>query len=535
MKKAVLLAALVALAGCQAAPQRPACPAGQRCLEYGNSSEPSTLDPHLASSVEEIRLIGDLMMGLTTDGPRSEPLPGMAERWTTSPDGLTWTFHLRQAAWSDGRPVTADDFVFGLRRVLDPKTGAPNAFLVQLLLNGRAVSEGKAPLSAAGVRALDQRTLELTLEHPAPYLPEVLKHPAFYPAPRHVVEREGEAWTRPGRHVGNGPFKLIEWRLGDKVTVAKNPHFFDAKGVCLDRINYYPTVDVVSAERRVQSGELDLNTGFQSNRIERLRSQMPGYVRTHVALATVYMSFNRRDVPALKDIRVRRALSESVDREFITGKLLRAGQAPAYAFVPPVTRGRQPNVSVAWAAKPLEVRQAEARALLAAAGYGPQRPLRIELKGSNNPETALLMEAVQADWRAIGVEAKVALYEHAVALAAFRNRDFQVGVMNWYADFNDPMNFLSILKSDTGAQNYGEYSNPAFDALLEAADREPQASRRAEILARAEQTMLSDEAMIPVYYLVNRALVSPKVTGWTDNPENFHRARWLCAPAVTRP
>ncbi|MDB5497755.1 MAG: peptide transporter substrate-binding protein, partial [Phenylobacterium sp.] len=268
---AILLAvAAVAFTGCQSKVQRPACPAGQVCLEYGNETEPLTLDPQKANLLTEGRILGDLMVGLTTEAPDAEPLPGMATSWTTSPDGLTWTFRLRDAKWSDGAPVTADDFVYAFRRILDPKTASIYAYLVTILKNGQPVNEGKAPLGAVGARALDAHTLELTLEHPAPYLPQLLMHQSFYPVPKHVVERLGDAWVNPANYVSNGAYRLAAWRLGDRVEVARNPQFYDAAHVCIDRINYYPTADAVSAERRVQRGELDLNTTFQSNRLQHI-------------------------------------------------------------------------------------------------------------------------------------------------------------------------------------------------------------------------------------------------------------------------
>jgi oligopeptide transport system substrate-binding protein len=217
-----------------------------------------------------------------------------------------------------------------------------------------------------------------------------------------------------------------------------------------------------------------------------------------------------------------------IDREFITGKLLRAGQTPAYSFVPPGMANYEGGARLEWADLSFPERQVQARRLLAAAGYGPDHPLRIEVKIANVTDTVLLTEAVQADWRAIGVDARIALNEGAVAFAAYRNRDFQAGFMSWYADFNDPMTFLGLLKSDTGAQNYADYRNPAYDALLDAADREPDAARRAHLLRRAEQTMLDDGNIAPVYFAVNRNLVNPRITGWVDNSENFHRARFLC-------
>ncbi len=518
------------LTACQgSAPQRPACPTGQVCLEYGNDGEPQTLDPGKANLVNEASIIGDLIVGLTTDAPDATPMPAAATHWETSADGLTWTFHLRPAKWSDGVAVTADDFVFGLRRTLDPKTASIYAYLLYVIKGGQAVNEGKAPLTSLGVRAIDPLTVEITLAHPAPYLLELTKHQSFFPAPKHVIEKLGDAWVKPGNYVSNGPFKLTAWVLGDKITVEKNPHFWDVANVCLDRVNYYPTPDAISAERRVARGELDLNTRFQSNRYQHLKETMPGVPRAGVALATAYLSFNTRDVVAFKDVRVRRALSMTIDRDFITAKLLRAGQQPAYAFVPPPTANyvaKGPRLS--WADTPFAARQVEAKRLLAQAGYTPDKPLKFTILAANNTDTLLLMEAVQADWRALGIQVKLEQNESGVAFGAYQNRAFDVGSMSWYADFNDPLTFLGLLKSDTGAQNYGDYKNPAYDALLAEADQQADGAKRAVILARAEQLMLDDEAIAPIYYVVNRDLVTPRVTGWVANAPNFHRTRWMC-------
>ena len=526
-----LIAALssgMMLTGCQSKVSRPACPAGQICLEYGNTSEPESLDPAKSSLLDEFTIINDMFAGLTTDSAEAKPVPGMAASWETSADGLTWTFHLRQAKWSDGVPVTADDFVYAYRRMLKPETAAIYAYVLYQLKNGLAVSEGKAPPETLGAVAVDPQTLVLILEHPIPYLPELLKHVSFFPVPKHAVEKWGDAWIKPEHFVSNGAYKLISWQLGDYVRVQKNPLFYDADHVCIDRIDYYPTSDSIMAERRVKRGELDVNTSFQSNRVGRLRAQMPDSVRTHVSLATSYIAMNGRDVPALKDIRVRRALSESIDREFMSEKLMRAGQIPAYAFIPPGTANYSRTARLVWADKSFAARQTEARHLLRAAGFSPERPLEIEIKVANAPDTLLIMQAVQADWAAIGIRAKLVQNESQIAFTAYRARDFQIGSLSWYADYNDAMTFLGILKSDTGAQNYGDYNNPTYDALLTASDHEADAARRAAILAKAEQTMLDDEAIIPLFYVVNRALVSPKITGWVDNVARIHPTRWMC-------
>jgi oligopeptide transport system substrate-binding protein len=310
--------------------------------------------------------------------------------------------------------------------------------------------------------------------------------------------------------------------------VEKNPRFWDAARVCVDRIDYYPTTDSVAAERRVARGELDLNTSFQSNRIARLRKTLGGYVRTHGALATVYLIFNTADFVPFKDARVRRALSMTVDRDFITAKLMRAGQAPAYSFVPPGVASYTAVAPPPWSRQPFAQRQDEARRLLAQAGYGPGRPLAFELKAANSPDTQLISQALQADWKSIGAEVTLVQNEGQIAFAAYRARDFQAAPISWYADYDDPLTFLALFKSDTGAQNYGDYNNPAYDALIDAADREADVGRRAKILSRAEQIMLGDTTIAPIYYVVNRALVNPRITGWVDNATHTHRARWLC-------
>ena len=326
--------------------------------------------------------------------------------------------------WSDGVPVTADDFVFSLRRILDPKLASEYASLIYVIKNAQGVNEGKLAADQLGVRALSPKVLEITLEHPAPYLTELAKHQTMLPVPKHVVEKWGDAWTQPANYISNGPYMLKSWTLGDHVNVVKNPRFYDAKNVCIDQINFYPTNDAIGAERRVRRGELDMNADIQSNRIAFLRERMPDYVHTSTYLGVAYLAFNTA-VPAFKDKRVRLALNMSIDREFITGKLLRAGQIPAYAF---------------------------------------------EIKHRNSPDPMLFMPAIQADWKEVGVETALMQNETQIAYAAYRSRDFQVADAAWIADYNDAMSFLYLQQSSTGAQNYGDYKNPAFDALLAKAD-----------------------------------------------------------------
>lgn len=523
---------VLGLAACgQSAPSRPVCPAGKVCLQIGNTSEPATLDPHLSTGTWEDRIESDLLMGLSQSDPAGRPIPGMAESWDISPDGLTWTFHLREAVWSDGVPVTADDFVYSFRRLLDPKTGSEYASVFFLVKGAQAVHEGGAPLETLGVSAPGPRTLRIELNHPAPYLIELAKHHTMYPLPKHVVERWGKAWIKPEHFVGNGPYMLTAWRLGDYVKSVKNPRFWDADKVCVDEVYYYPTNDAISAERRIARGELDINTDIQSNRIAFLRAKMPGYVRTNTWLGVSYLAFNnnpRTGFAPFRDRRVRQALTMAIDREFITAKLLRGGQLPATTFTPPGVANYAGTTPPFWAAWPLERRQAEARKLLAAAGFGPGHPLKVEITHRNTPDPMLVMPAIQADWKSIGVEATLAQEETQVAYADYRARAFQAADAAWIADYNDPTSFLDLQRSFYGPQNYGDYANPAYDALMARADQEPDPVKRAAFIARAEHLMLEDAPVAPTYFYVNKNLVSPRVTGWVDNLLDHHRTRWLC-------
>lgn len=520
---------------------RAACPPGQLCLHRGNGAEPVSLDPHRTSGTWENRIISDMLMGLTDYDAAGHLVPGMATRWEASDDGLVWRFYLREARWSDGEPVTADDFVFAYRRILAPEIASQYASLLYIIQGAQAVNEGRAAPETLGVRALGPRVLEITLDAPAPYLPELATHYTMYPVPRHAIERHGDAWVQPGNYVGNGAYVLADWRLGDHVRLVRNAQFFDNANVCYDQVYYYPTTDATAAERRVLAGELDLNGDIQSNRIEYLRNNARAapFVRVHPYLGTAYLAFNageRSRVEALRDPRVRQALSMAIDRDFITRRLLRGGQIPAYSLVPPgIANYVDPAAAPRpyWADWPLERRQAEARRLLAEAGFGPDNPLRIELKHRNSPDPSLVMPAIQADWALIGVRAELVRNETQIAYQSYRLRDFDVADAAWVADFNDPVSFLYLMDSNTGQQNYGDYANPAYDALLAQAARTLDYDARAALLAQAEQMVLDDAYIAPLYTYVNKNLVNPRIQGWEDNVVDHHRTRWLC-PAGAR-
>jgi oligopeptide transport system substrate-binding protein len=498
-------------------------------LHRGNAAEPLSLDPHQASGTWENNIIGDMFVGLFTVNAAGEPVPGMAKDWTTSEDGLTWTFTLRDASWSDGVPVTADDFVFSFQRIMNPDTLAQYASLLFAIKNAEEVNNGEMAVTDLGVRAINAHELEIKLDYPAPYLPGLLSHYTAMPVPAHIVREKGAAWIKPENIEVNGAYKLTEWRTNDYVHSIKNPLFFDAENVCLDEVYYYPTVDNNSAERQVREGRLDLNTDFPGQKLEFLNKQLPGYVRVHPYLGTTYFSLNTRKAP-FNDKRVRNALGMALDRDFMTAEILKSGQIPAYSLVPPGVANYPKGPQVKWAGLTLEKRRENAKNLLMEAGFGPDNPLEFEYVYRNTRDNPRVAPAVQADWNDIApwVHVTISGTETQILYANLRAGEFEVSDGGWIADYNDAQNFLYLMETKTNQMNYSKYSNPVYDDLVDRSNRELDVEKRAALMRQAEQIMLDDMPVIPMWYEVNRALVDPKVTGWVDNIVDIHRSRYLC-------
>jgi oligopeptide transport system substrate-binding protein len=502
-----------------------------RTLHFGNSAEPLSLDPHQASGVWENRIIGDLLIGLVTEDPKGRPIPGMATSWTTSPDGLVWTFKLRDALWSDGDPVTAEDFVFAWRRIMTTTPPAKYASILFVIKNAEKIYDGRIKdVTQLGVRAIDAKTLEVTLEHPAPYLPGLLTHYTSFPIPKHVVEKVGSAWIKAENFVGNGPFKLQQWKPNDFVHVVRNTNYYDNANVCLNQIFYYPTVDDNAAERKVRAGDLDINANFLGSRLEEINKNLPGYARIHSYTGLTYFLFNMRK-PPFNDERVRAAISMTADREFVTEQILKAGHQPAYSLVPPgIADYASGAVSVDFKGQSLETRLIQARELLEEAGYGPSNPLKFTFSFRNTNDNPRVAPVVQQNWAKIApwVQVEILGAETQINYEKLRNGDFQLGDAGWISDFNDAKNFVYLFQTSTDQLNYGKYSNPKFDRLMEAADVEKDAKKRAALMQEAEALVLKENGVMPMWFLTNRNLVSPRVTGWEDNAVDIHRARYLC-------
>ncbi len=500
----------------------------------GNVAEPETLDPTQSSGTQENEIIGDLMIGLMTHDPACKAIPGMATRWETSEDGLTWTFILREAQWSDGAPVTAEDFVFSWRRLVDPASASSYAYFLHVVKNGTAISAGKMPPTAMGVTAIGARTLRVELEHPAPYLLELLTHTTTYPLPRHVVTAKGKDWARPGNYVGNGAFTLKEWVPNDHVLVEKNPRFYDAVNVALDRVYFYPTVDYAAALRRFQVGELDYQERLPVPKIDWIRKNLPEAMHPIPQLITEIIGINHKREP-FGDVRVREAINLALNREVITQRITRTGDVPAYNVTPPGIANYPGGLVFDFKTLSYSQRIEKAKSLMRAAGYGEGRRVRTTymIRSTAPGYQRSVAAAIQQMLAQVFIDITITPNDMQVFYPAIQEHDFDIAQAGWAADFSDASNFLDLFRTGAG-NNWGEYSNPAFDAALDSAQREPDIIRRGEMLRQAESIVLKDHACMPIWFWSSLNLVWPYVKGYEPNPLDFHRSRWISIDQAAR-
>lgn len=500
--------------------------AAEKVLRVGNPGHPASLDPHRITGVWENRIVGDMLMGLTTEGPDGAVVGGAATEWTVSEDGLRYEFQLRAHRWSDGPAVTAADFVYSFRRMMSGDTTSPYAQFFWVIENGRAVTTGELPPAALGVEALAPDRLEIRLARRTPYFPGLLMHFAAFPAPRHAIDAHGKNWTDPGNMPANGAFRLAARQPNDHVVLEKNPAFFAAEEVRLDRVVYFGLEDRDAALLRFRAGELHVLRDFPAGRTDWLRENLPEAVRTFPTLGLSFLAVNHTR-EALRDERVRQALSMAIDRRILVEQVLGSGERPAWSLVPPGTAHYDQPAEVAWRNEALATRQARARELMAAAGWNRDRPLRLKLRYPLSDNDRRVAIAMQSMWRAVFADVTLERSETAVHYAALQQGDFDLGLASWLAVYDDPQTFTLLLQTQSGPNNLGNYSDAEYDRLTAAAARAGDMTVRAALLREAEALAMQSQALIPVYHHASRNLVGPEVTGWSDNLLDVNRSRYL--------
>lgn len=499
-------------------------------LNRGNSGgEPNSLDPHFTQGTWENFIVGDLLEGLVTEDLNGELIPGAAESWTVSPDGLTWTFKMRKGAvWSDGTPVTANDFVFSWKRLLDPAIAAQYASILYPVKNAEAVNGGTLPMDQLGISAPDAETLVVTLDHPAPYFDGIVAHQATFPVPSWQVEKHGRNWISPGNFVSNGPFTLRDRRVNEYVRLAKNPSYYDAANVKVDVVNWIPQNDFTSGVKQFRIGEFDIYDAYPNQQFRTLKAELGDQVTAAPYLGVSYVVFNQRRKP-FDDVRVRKALSLAIDRQTITERIYQLGEPVACALVPPETANYEKGASspdCAFATQPERV--AAARALLEEAGYGPSNSLSFTLNTTADSDARRAAAVMQAMWRSIGVRVELETNQPSIHYNQhLQTANFEVGTAAWIGDYNDPETFLFMFETSNKGFNYGGWSNAQYDELMRQQRLEPDAVKRAGLMRQAEQILLDDYGAAPTRFRLNPFLVKPYLKGWVGNIRGVNRSRWM--------
>jgi ABC-type oligopeptide transport system substrate-binding subunit len=523
IRRAGVLALTVILAG----PVGIIAPAAaEKVLRVANMGEPETLDPHKTSTVGESNILRNLFEGLMVLDPAGNVAPGVAESYAVSEDGLTYTFRLRDnARWSNGEPVTADDFVYSLRRIEDPKTRSQYAEVLYPIKNAEEVNTGKAAVTELGVAAPDARTVGITLKAPTPYFLQLLTHQSALPVNGREIARLGEDWLRPGKMVSNGAYILDDVMPNSHIRIVKNPSYWDAAKVAIDTVVFDPSEDRAAVLKRYRAGEFDVLTDLPNDQLGWLRQNMPRDL--HIApYAGVYYYVVNTTRPPFNDKRVRTALTMAINREILVEKITTAGELPAYGFVPDGTANYTPR-RVAWQTMSQAAREAAAQKLMTEAGYGPGRPLQFQLAYNTSENHKRIAIALAAMWKKINVSVELVNTEVKVHYSNLRIGNFQMGRAGWIADYNDAQSYLFLSQTSTKQQNYARFSHPEYDRLMDEASLTGDAAKRATLLEQAEGLLLEELPVIPIYFYVSKNLVSPRITGWQDNLLNAVYARNL--------
>jgi oligopeptide transport system substrate-binding protein len=490
-------------------------------LRRGNAAEPESLDPVRSDTENASRIEWDLFEGLVTLDPDDRPQPAAAESWTISPDGLTYTFKIRPGAtWSDGSPLTAEDFAYSLRRAVDPAVASSYAYMLFPIVNAEEIVQGKIKdLTKLGVEAPDPRTLMLHLKQPTPYLITALGHHTFMPVKKANVEKFGMSFTQPGNLVSNGPFTLAEWTPQAQVVVVKNPKYWDAANVHIDKVIFYPISSATEEFNRYRAGELDITYIIPNSQIDQIRKTMPDEMHIDPQFDLHFLGFNVTKPPFAGNPKLRQALSMVIDREAIVDKLIRDGSPSTYSAVPPLGAPGYHPAKLSWMGLSMSERIAKAKTLYAEAGYGPDHPLTVELRLQTDEDARKVVIAVASMWQtALGVKTSIVNEEFKVLVAHRHEKQVtQVFFDAWVGDYPDATTFLELFTSHSGENDPG-YANPAFDALMDEAAKTADQPHRMDLMEKAEAMFLEDNAIIPTYNRASPYLMKPYVKGYRINP-----------------
>lgn len=496
----------------------------KQILLIGNGTEPQDIDPHVVTGVQEYHIMLSLLEGLVSPDPVDlHPIPGAAEKWDISPDRTVYTFHLRtNALWSNGDPVTAQDFYESYKRILTPSLGSEYSYMHYVVKNAEAYNtNGITDFNQVGYKVLDDHTLQITLNNPTPYFLSLITHHSWFPVHMPTVRKYGDPyqrgnrWTRAGHYVGNGPFVLTKWRVNDVIEVRKSPTYWDRDRVRLNAIRFYPIESDDTEERAFRAGQLHITYTVPFSKIDYYKRNHPDLIKIEPYLGTYFYRVNVTK-PPLNDKRIRKALAMAIDREAIVKDITKGGEIPAYNFVPPGTAGYTCRTQ-------LREDVAEAKRLLAEAGYPNGKGLpTIEILYNTLETHRTIAEAIQQMWQTkLGINVRLVNEEWKVYLDSVLTLNYQLSRAGWIGDYVDPNSFLDMWLTGGGNNETG-WSNPEYDRLIAQAAATTDPRQRLEVFQKAEAILVDEMPEIPIYFYTRVYLRRPEVKGWYPNILDNH-------------
>jgi len=520
MLAAVVVALAVLLTGCGGSAGK------EQVMRVAIGGEPQSLDSAKATGVPEGNYLQSMFEGLTELDTQGLPVPAAAEKWDVSADGMKYTFHLRANKWSNGDPVTARDFEFAWKRLLNPATAAEYAYMLFPVKGAEAYNNGKGSVDEVGVKAVDDNTLEVTLEKPTAYFLVLLSHQSTYPVNQKVVEANPDWAANVETLVGNGPFKLVEWVHGSKLSLAKNDQYWDKDKVKLDKLEFNLVEQTATALSMFENNQIDFVWEPPMTEAERLKQEKK--LQFSKLLGLYYYEFNTKKAP-FDNVKVRKAFALAIDREALVKNVLHDVHKPAYAFIPygftnPETKKdfREEGGDL------FKANIEEAKKLLAEAGYpgGVGLP-HITLLYNTNEDNKAMAEAVQEMWKKnLGVDVELQNQEWKVYLSARQSGDFQIARARWIGDYTDPMTFGDLILGN-GGNNYGKYSSAAYDKLIKSAQLSGDQTLRMQALHDADKVAMDDMAILPVYFYTEWYCMNPKVQGVIMAPTSIYNFKYV--------
>ena len=501
--------------------------AAEQVLRKNNGAEPGTLDPHRAEGVPASNVLRDLFEGLVIELPSGEYTPGVAESWTVSADAKKYVFKIRQnAKWSNGDNFTAHDYVYSLRRSVDPNTLSNYSSMLYPIKNARAIVLGELQPERLGVYADSEKTLRIELEEPTPYFLSLLTHSTTYPVHRPSVEELGQFFTRPGNLISNGAFKLEEWRVQSHIKVIKNNQYWDSENTTLSAAYYYSLDEPNSALKRYRANELDFTDTIPLEQLPLIKACMAKEYRVAPYFGSYYYGFNNTKPPFKNNPDLRKALNMAIDRDILVNIVIGAGQIPAYSFVPPV-KTFQPQ-EPEWAKWSKEEREAEALRLYKRAGYNKEMPLEIEVLYNTSENHKKVALAVAAMWKqTLGAKTTLRNQEWKVFLETRRlQKETQIFRAGWIGDYDDPNTFSQMMHSEN-EMNHPGYNSKEYDDLVDLAATKNAGEERLDDLRAAEKVLTRDLPIIPLYFYVSQHMIKPWVVGLEDNVMDHHYSKYV--------